>query len=139
MWSIIPNGIECRVVRKEFVHKMSVAKMKMLRCRHGNIRKDRKRNEVICKKKTEVALIEDILREWFRLFEHIQHRLRNASVKSSSLIHKEGKRVEVDQQSHRISYQRRTWYLNIFKKVWPQTKRHGGKGYSCSRLQLVWH
>lgn len=41
---------ECRVIKKQYIPKMSVAEVRMLRWRSGNILTDRIRNECISKK-----------------------------------------------------------------------------------------
>lgn len=44
---IMYYGTEYWAARKHYVHKMSMAEMKILRYMYGNVRKDRIRNEVI--------------------------------------------------------------------------------------------
>ena len=55
-------GTECWAVKYQHVHKMSVAKMRMLRWMCGHTRRDRIRNEEI-RGKVGVAEIEGKMRE----------------------------------------------------------------------------
>ena len=55
-------GTECWAVKKQYVSKMNVAEMRMLRWMCGKTMKDKIRNERICKM-LEVAPIEEKIRE----------------------------------------------------------------------------
>ena len=69
---------------------MNVAEMRMLRWMCGKTKRDKIRNERICKM-IEVAPIEEKMREnRLRWFGHIQRRPINASVRKSDTIHIEG-------------------------------------------------
>ena len=38
-------GVECQAIKKQHIHKMDVAKMRILRWMSGKIKKDKIRNE----------------------------------------------------------------------------------------------
>ena len=87
-------GAECWAVKNQFVHKMNVAEMRMLRWMSGKTRKDKIRNEVI-RANLKVKQISDKMRESrLRWFGHIQRRHETAPVRKVESIHIEGsKRV----------------------------------------------
>ena len=69
---------------------MNVVEMRMLRWMCGKTRRDKIRNELICKM-IEVAPIEEKMREnRLRWFGHIQRRPINVPVRKSDVIHIEG-------------------------------------------------
>ena len=83
-------GTECWAVKKQYVSKMNVAEMRMLRWMCGKTRRHKVRNERI-RKMIEVAPIEEKMREnRLRWFGHIQRRPTNAPVRKSDAIHIEG-------------------------------------------------
>ena len=82
--------VHCWGVKKQYVSKMIVAEMRMLRWVCGKTRRDKVRNEWICKM-IEVAPIEEKMREnRLRWFDHIQRKPINAPVRKSDAIHVEG-------------------------------------------------
>ena len=67
---------------RDYISKMSVTEMCMLRCMSGHTRMDRIRNEVI-RSKVGVAPIENKVREGhLRWYRHIQHRSVEAPVRA---------------------------------------------------------
>ena len=83
-------GIECWVIKKMHIHKMSVMEMRMLRWISGNTRKDRIQNEKI---RLNIGLtpIDVKMRESrLRLFGHVQRREINALARKSEFIQVEG-------------------------------------------------
>ena len=55
-------GTECWAIKKQYVSKMNIAKMRMLRWMCGKTMRDKIRNEWICKM-MEIAPIEEKMRE----------------------------------------------------------------------------
>ena len=83
-------GTECWAVKKQYVSKMNVAEMRMLRQMCSKTRRNKIMNERI-RKMIEVAAIEEKMREKrLQWFGHIQKRLINAPVRKSDAIHIEG-------------------------------------------------
>ena len=82
--------IECWEVKKQHVSIMNVAEIRMLRWMCGKTRRDKIRNERICKM-IKVAQIEEKMREnRLQWFGHIQRKPINAPVRKSDAIHIEG-------------------------------------------------
>ncbi|KAM1159490.1 hypothetical protein ACFX19_033225 [Malus domestica] len=74
-------GTECWAVKHQHVHKMGVAKIRMLRWMCGHTRKDKIRNEDI-RGKVRVAEIVGKLREnWLRWFGHVRRRPTDVPVR----------------------------------------------------------
>ncbi|KAK9082943.1 hypothetical protein Scep_029414 [Stephania cephalantha] len=79
-------GSECWAVKQQQLHKMNVAKMRMLRWMCGKTRKDRIRNIEI-QKQVGVAPIDTKIREGrLRLFGHLQRRPTNAPTRKLDSI-----------------------------------------------------
>ena len=80
-------GTECWTIKKQYVNKMNVAEMGMLRWMYGKTRRDKIRNEQIYKM-IEVAPIDEKMREnRLRWFGYIQRRPINAPIRKSDAIH----------------------------------------------------
>jgi hypothetical protein len=80
---------KCWAIMKQYVHKIGVVEMRLLRKKSGNTRKDR-RNEEICLK-IGMASIDDNMREsCLRWFGHVQRGTIDALVKKSDLIQVKG-------------------------------------------------
>ena len=79
-------GTECWAVKKQYVSKMNVVEMRILRWLCGKTRRDKVRNERI-RKMIEVAPIDEKMREnRLRWFGHIQRRSTNALVRKSVML-----------------------------------------------------
>jgi hypothetical protein len=78
-------GAKCWTTKGQYIQKMSVAKMRMLRWICGHTRRDRIRNDDI-RDKFEVALIQEkLVQHRLRWFGHIQRRPPETPVRSGIL------------------------------------------------------
>lgn len=85
-------GAECWAAKKQHVHKMEVAEMRMLRWMCGYTRLDKKRNEDI-RRKVGVAPIGEKMREHrLRWFGHVRRRPLDAPVRRGILPYEDCKR-----------------------------------------------
>lgn len=72
-------------IKKQHVHKMSIAKIRMLRWINGNKRKNRIRNEGIHLKIEVTPIDEKMRKSRLRWFVHVQRRPINAPVTKTNL------------------------------------------------------
>ena len=81
----------CWVIKKQYIHKMSVAEMRILSWISWNAQKDRIRNKEICLK-----ILMKRLENCLRWFGHVQRKAVNAFLRVSRSKLSELKNVEED-------------------------------------------
>jgi hypothetical protein len=85
-------GAECWATKGQYIQKMSVAEIRMLRWICGYTRKDRIRNDDIRDKVGVAPIQEKLVQHHLRWFGHIQRRPPETSVRSGILSHLENTR-----------------------------------------------
>ena len=79
-------GIECWIVKKQLIHKMSIDEMRMLRQISVNIKIYKIRNKEICLKIRLAPIDEKMGEKCLRWFDQVQRRMINAPMRKSELI-----------------------------------------------------
>ena len=82
----IHYGTKCQVVKKQYIHKMSLAKIKLLRWINRNTRNNRIRNMEICLRQGLAVVDENIRKSDLRWFNYVQRGVTNTLVRNNKFI-----------------------------------------------------
>lgn len=99
---VILHGIECWVVKKQYIYRMSVTEIRMLGWISKNKWKDRIWNVKIRLKIGVASINEKMRKSQLRWFDHVQRRATNMPIRNSELIYVKGteRKVEETKKSH---------------------------------------